>query len=207
MASHDVVTVFYPVLYSSTHNIQEQTIPYRLPNLAMLDTIVELATYIHHLIAQMDSNMGDWFNLISKLSLELWWMRIQQTGLSLVRFSKVKPNGASFEEFVKSNEEHMPVHNLLLRALAQVGIDTYAWAEMKGYMNQCCWASGSGGQHYDRQIGVSNAELPMVLKAFFKLHCIDEDSQGPLIQVVHALKDVRRKEPELTGWEFLGYPD
>jgi hypothetical protein len=172
----------------------------------MLDTVVELTTYVHHLIVQMDSNMGDWYDLRFKLFKEREWMRIQHTRSFSVRPS-VKFYGASFEEFVKSNEKHMPAYSLLLRALAKIGIDTSVWVVMKHYMEHSCPGPGSGGQHNGCPIGVSSEDLPRLLKAYCKLEMIAEDRQGLLLQIVDALKDVRKKEPGLTGWAFSGYPD
>jgi hypothetical protein len=165
--------------------------------------------YIHHLVSQMDSNIGSWFDLESKLSGELRWMRIEKTGSPSFWPSRVhiQFHGSSFEQFVKTNEDKMPVHNLLLRALENVALDSYTWRTLWNYMKQICPTRKKGAQNNaGGQIGVPSSKLPEILDAFFRLQSMAEDSQLPWKKIVHVLQDVRRKEPQTSGWVFSGYP-
>jgi hypothetical protein len=217
MASHKVqycIPHYTPYTHHSHIQKHVPTIafdPFRLAkiSLTMSDTTVELLTYIHHLVKLMDSNIGDWFEFEYKLAQERRWMRIEQTGSPLYMDCNFKYHGSTFETFVKSNKEGMPAYNLVLGALEQVGIDSYTWRMLMNHMRQCCppLHRASGAEHHERtKIGVSSSELSMVLEEFFVLQEVDEGSRGSWIQVVQALKDVRTKEPDNSGWVFSGYP-
>jgi hypothetical protein len=173
------------------------------------DTTVELSTYISHLVKLMDSNIGDWYQFAYKLARELRWMRIEQTGSPLYVDSNMKHHGSAFEAFVKSNKAGMPVYNLVLGALEQAGIDSYTWQTLMGRMRLCCSELNrvpAAERNQCTEIGVSSSKLSMVLEEFFALHEVDDDRRRSWVQVVRVLKDVRKKEPDNSGWVFSIYP-
>jgi hypothetical protein len=165
--------------------------------------------YIHHLIFKMDNNVGDWFDLVSKLTRELRWMRIKRTGSPKIwpPNDQVPRYGPPLEEFVKANQESMPIHNLLLRALEEVKLDILTWKTLYDDVNQVCPTKIKGAKRNEGgPVRVSSSELFGVLEAFFRLQPMDQDRQALWTKVVNVVQEIRKKESANSGWSFSGYP-
>ena len=162
----------------------------------MRQTLAELQLYMVHLLG------CDW-----------WWNFRKDLIRERVRFLqglKILPDFDLTPTTVLEimNRDDMPANNALLRALQKIQLYPECWRTVERYLDYL-WSEEYALEDYIIDY-VRCADLEDVVERLSQLRvnnwmAVDEERKRGLMQAVKVLKEIREREPELSGWRYRGW--
>ena len=164
----------------------------------MVEILVELMMYMHLL------GRDWWWKFQAELMSERLDFLPDGPGLDSRFVFELKPT--TVLEIAKRDD--MPANNALLRALQRVQLSPESWSTVERYLDRLWYEDYA----LDSYIGdyVRSADLEYVVENFSQTVArgrdrVDEGRKRGLMQAVKVLKEIREREPELSGWKYKGW--
>lgn len=104
--------------------------------------------------------------------------------------------------------DDMPANNALLRALQKIQLYPECWRTVERYLDYL-WGEDFALESYYKDY-IRSADLEEVVERFsqapvYSCLAVHEERKRGLMQAVKVLKEIREREPELSGWRYRGW--